>query len=489
MAYDFTQDYGGATRATTLVLDGPEWNDTVVRNLVIENVAGPGIQVGAVRNLRIENVTIRNVAGVGILVPATADARDLVIANNLIDGTDRDAILVAQGDNAGRGPLARPQSGLVIAGNQIANAGRVHDPAGQGLRHAITVEPAALIEDNTITDSRSGSAISVRNAGVVRRNRIRNSWCAGIAYYAGSIATGTRRLVIEHNDIAGSDRGGGVRAQDPRGRAAIEVMVSPPVGQGTWVAELVIRNNQIEETPNPGLVVHPDGPRNTVVNAYDNLIGAVQLIAAEDGRAIGAEDGRSLASEASVAAAAAAALFVAATGDDGWSGRLPEPNAAGTDGPLRTLARARDALRADPAVDRVFVRGGTYALDAPLALDGRDSGHAFYAYPGESVLITGGERVAGFTSEGNGLFSAPLAQPCGLDLTIGGVRQRAAMSGAFDPANPYRTGWQAAASGGTATAIRYAPGLLAAADVTSGVFVQAFAADRQADHLGVTTRK
>jgi len=39
-------------------------------------------------------------------------------------------------------------------------------------------------------------------------------------------------------------------------------------------------------------------------------------------------------------------LYVATIGNDSWSGKLPEPNAAGTDGPFATLQRAREAVRA-----------------------------------------------------------------------------------------------------------------------------------------------
>jgi len=38
-------------------------------------------------------------------------------------------------------------------------------------------------------------------------------------------------------------------------------------------------------------------------------------------------------------------FFVSPKGSDRWSGTLPEPNAAGTDGPLATLEHARDVIR------------------------------------------------------------------------------------------------------------------------------------------------
>ena len=37
--------------------------------------------------------------------------------------------------------------------------------------------------------------------------------------------------------------------------------------------------------------------------------------------------------------------YVSPFGRDTWSGRLPQPNADGTDGPFATLARARAAMR------------------------------------------------------------------------------------------------------------------------------------------------
>ena len=38
-------------------------------------------------------------------------------------------------------------------------------------------------------------------------------------------------------------------------------------------------------------------------------------------------------------------IHVSCSGNDLWSGRLPEPNASGTDGPLVSLEGARDSIR------------------------------------------------------------------------------------------------------------------------------------------------
>ena len=77
---------------------------------------------------------------------------------------------------------------------------------------------------------------------------------------------------------------------------------------------------------------------------------------------------------ASVGASEGAAdFFVAPNGSDRWSGRLAEPNAAGTDGPFATIHRARDAVRelTRPGPGRdvtVLIRAGTYYLSETLTL-------------------------------------------------------------------------------------------------------------------------
>ncbi|HUI56849.1 MAG TPA: hypothetical protein VLY04_17865 [Bryobacteraceae bacterium] len=102
-------------------------------------------------------------------------------------------------------------------------------------------------------------------------------------------------------------------------------------------------------------------------------------------------------------------FYVATNGSDGWSGTLPSPNAAGTDGPFATLARAQQAERgllasAQPRATqpRVQVRTGTYSLSQPLTLTAADSGSAAFPvlwenYPGETAVISGGRPITGWT--------------------------------------------------------------------------------------------
>ncbi len=86
-------------------------------------------------------------------------------------------------------------------------------------------------------------------------------------------------------------------------------------------------------------------------------------------------------------------LYVATDGDDAAAGTKTAP--------LRTLAKAQAVVRARQPVGApltVWVRGGTYYLNAPLVFQPDDSGSAkapitYAAFPGESVTISGGVKL------------------------------------------------------------------------------------------------
>ena len=183
------------------------------------------------------------------------------------------------------------------------------------------------------------------------------------------------------------------------------------------------------------------------------------------------------------------AFYVAANGKDTWSGTLAEPNADGTDGPFASLERARDAMRTSD-IDTTYVREGTYTLTRTVELTAADNGNAFRNYPGETPVLSGGERVTGFVSEGNGVFSAKLATASSFDLSIGGVRQTLAQKGAWDAAD-VTSGWffaDAAAGGPSASAIRYHAGDVSAADLAPGTKIQVFDVERLTDAIVEVSR-
>ncbi|MBN1816938.1 MAG: right-handed parallel beta-helix repeat-containing protein [Sedimentisphaerales bacterium] len=94
-------------------------------------------------------------------------------------------------------------------------------------------------------------------------------------------------------------------------------------------------------------------------------------------------------------------LYVDVDGNDAWSGALPGPNAARTDGPLVTLTAARDKIRKQEIKEVVMsVRGGDYFLTEPLVLTSQDAASKILIRPWneEKVRLIAGREVKGFTS-------------------------------------------------------------------------------------------
>jgi len=152
-----------------------------------------------------------------------------------------------------------------------------------------------------------------------------------------------------------------------------------------------------------------------------------------------------------------AAFYVATNGNDAWSGTLPAPNGAKTDGPFATLGRARDAVRAAKGAKgltapvTVMLRAGTYYLSEPLRFTPEDSGTGqcpitYTAYPGEKVALSGGRRITGWATKDGQVFTAHVPE-----VKQGKLYFRLLRSGEqplirarypnYDPQNPIQGGW------------------------------------------------
>ncbi len=120
-----------------------------------------------------------------------------------------------------------------------------------------------------------------------------------------------------------------------------------------------------------------------------------------------------------IQAANAMNLYVSPEGSDKWSGKLPKPNSAGTDGPLASLAGARDAIRrmkltisiTEPV--KVIVADGTYTLTEPIVLEPQDSGTKanpviYEAAAGARPVFTGGRAITGFKRGENGIWQTKI---------------------------------------------------------------------------------
>lgn len=120
-------------------------------------------------------------------------------------------------------------------------------------------------------------------------------------------------------------------------------------------------------------------------------------------------------------------LFVTPLGNDAWHGEFREPRADRTDGPLASLARARDVLRVlkareglPPGGATVEVAAGVYRLEKPLALSDEDSGTpaapiVYRAAPGAVVRLSGGVAISDWE---------PVTEPAVLARLAPGARGR-----------------------------------------------------------------
>ena len=107
-------------------------------------------------------------------------------------------------------------------------------------------------------------------------------------------------------------------------------------------------------------------------------------------------------------------FYVAADGDDRWSGTLPVANAKSSDGPFATLERARDAVRELKTSKDVVVliREGLYRRSETVVFGLEDSGEGdatitYAAYPGEKPVFSSGVEIGGW----NKLTDPPPALP------------------------------------------------------------------------------
>jgi hypothetical protein len=152
-------------------------------------------------------------------------------------------------------------------------------------------------------------------------------------------------------------------------------------------------------------------------------------------------------------------FYVAANGNDEWSGRLSQPNRAKTDGPLATLQGAQAVIRQlkrrqggslqQPVV--ILVRGGSYFLGEPLVFTPEDSGTAecpitIAAYENEKPIISGGRRITNWRKVKNDLWSAELPDVKSKKwyfrlLRINNEWAIRARHPNFDPNQPYTGGW------------------------------------------------
>ncbi len=124
---------------------------------------------------------------------------------------------------------------------------------------------------------------------------------------------------------------------------------------------------------------------------------------------------------AGTSACLAVDFYVTPDGNDAWSGRLARPDVGQTDGPLASLAGARDAVRKLKAQGRltepvrVVIADGTYRLSKSVLFEPADSGTkacpiSYEAAPGAKPVFSGGRPISGFQPGADGLWTAKIPE-------------------------------------------------------------------------------
>lgn len=145
------------------------------------------------------------------------------------------------------------------------------------------------------------------------------------------------------------------------------------------------------------------------------------------------------------------ALYVATDGCDGWSGKAAAPDGTGRDGPLATLAGARDRIRALRRAGKlngpteVRILAGVYPQTATLRFEEADLGTAetpvVYGKhgPGE-VRIAGGAVLGPAASRDGAIVRWGPMEPVE-QLFYRGKRMPKARYPRPEPDDPYGSGW------------------------------------------------
>ena len=98
-------------------------------------------------------------------------------------------------------------------------------------------------------------------------------------------------------------------------------------------------------------------------------------------------------------------------------------------------------MHASPGANTVYIEGGTYNLSTPISLTAADSNDSYLAMPGQTVVLSGGTNVSGWTVGSDGIWRAHVAAGSVTQFTVNGVAQVEARYPNYDSSNPTTGGW------------------------------------------------
>lgn len=190
----------------TLLIDGHDFDGTIIRNCTFENIEGDGLQIRDVDNLCVENCTFRNISEDGIRFRNSGTSTGVKISGNTFYNIGENGILAPE--NHINALIIDNLIFDVATDNTSSQIGTPHHGIYfQGKNVTITQnEIYNVLNDN-------GNGISLRTCGSISRNVLHHATDHGISYFSDHPGYG-EELLIENNMIYGNGKRGVNLASD-----------------------------------------------------------------------------------------------------------------------------------------------------------------------------------------------------------------------------------------------------------------------------------
>ncbi len=233
---------------STLFIDGHNYDGTIIRNCVFENINGDGLQIRNVNNLCIENCTFRNISEDAIRFRNSGSSDGVKIIDNQIYDIEENGVLAPEN-----------HINTLIKGNLIYNVATNNTSSQFGApHHGIYFQGVNVtITENSIYNisNDDGNCISIRTYGVISKNELHSATDHGISYFSDHPGN-SEQLLIENNVIYDNGKRG--------------VHLASNGNSSNHIGEAVVRFNTIIVNNQSPIGIN-DGLTGVTFNLYGNI--------------------------------------------------------------------------------------------------------------------------------------------------------------------------------------------------------------------------